>query len=170
MLTEGVLLLIIETEYQLGGGALSGSELTAPQLLKTLRRAGYKVTPARRRVIEAVLGRDRHFTGADLVAEVDRADRSVGRATVFRTLDVLVDLGVVGRVQRPEGGQAYFLCARDHHHHHAICSSCGLVVELPGCPLSSEAERDAQAAGFRLQGHRLEYYGICQLCQEKGNS
>lgn len=147
---------------------MNGSELTMPQLLGVLHEAGYKVTAARRTVIETVLGKDRHFTGADLVAEVLAADRTVGRATVFRTLDMLVELGVVGRVHGPEGGHGYVLCPSGHHHH-AICSKCGLVVDLPGCPLNSEVEREALASGFRLQGHRLEYYGLCQACQTKEN-
>jgi Fur family ferric uptake transcriptional regulator len=147
---------------------LNGSELTLPQVLGTMQKAGYKITPARRVVIETVLGKDRHFSVADLVAEVVATDHSVGRATVFRTLDMLVDLGVIGRVHRPGGGQGYVVCPTGHHHH-AICSRCGLVLDLPGCPLSPEAEKDASAAGFRLQGHRLEYYGLCQACQTKGN-
>lgn len=145
---------------------MSNSELTVPQVLQSLQQAGYKVTSARRAVVEAVLGRERHFTGGDIVAEVAGADRSVGRATVFRTLEVLVDLGLIGRVHPPEGGQGYVLCPRGHHHH-AICSQCGLVLDLPGCPLGTEVEKDARRAGFRLQGHRLEYYGLCQACQER---
>lgn len=146
---------------------MDSSGLTVPTVLHTLQGAGHKATSARRAVIRAVLRKERHFSGAELLAEVSAADRSVGRATVFRTLDLLVDLGVLGRVHRPEGGHAYVLCARDHHHHHAICSRCGLVVTLSGCPISSEAERAAEAAGFRLQGHRLEYYGLCLACQDK---
>ncbi|MGE5618222.1 MAG: Fur family transcriptional regulator [Sphingomonadaceae bacterium] len=149
---------------------MDGLGLTVPKVLRTLQLAGYRATAARRAVIEAVLEKERHFSGAELLAEVAAADRSVGRATVFRTLDVLVELGVLGRVHRPEGGHGYVLCARDHHHHHAICSRCGLVVTLPGCPIDSVAERDAAAAGFRLEGHRLEYYGICLACQGKGDS
>jgi len=148
------------------GGRVSSSDFTMPQVLGALHKAGYRVTSARRTVIEAVLGRDRHFSGAELLAEVEATDRSVGRATVFRTLDMLVDLGIIGRVHRPEGGHGYVLCPQGHHHH-AICSKCGLVLDLPGCPLDPAVERDASAAGFRLQGHRLEYYGLCQACQSK---
>lgn len=146
---------------------MSSADLTMTEVLGALQKAGYRVTSARRTVIKAVLGRDRYFSGAELMAEVEATDRSVGRATVFRTLDMLVDLGIVGRVHRPEGGHGYVLCPRGHHHH-AICSSCGLVLDLPGCPLDPAVERDASAAGFRLHGHRLEYYGLCQACQSKG--
>ena len=141
----------------------------ADRVAQTLREAGYRVTPARRAVIDAVIAKNRHFTGADIVEEVVSSNRQVGRATVFRTLEVLVNLGLVGRIHHPSGGSGYVLCPQGHHHH-VICSQCGLVVDIPGCPLGSQAESDALAMGFRLEGHRLEYYGICQTCQEKGAS
>ena len=138
-------------------------------MLQLLRGAGYRVTSERKAVLDAVLASCRPFSGGDVVAQVSRRDPSVGRATVFRTLEVLVDLGVIGRVHQPGVDAAYVLCSQDHHHH-AICSRCGLVVELPGCPLDDAAEKEATAAGFRLESHRLEYYGVCGQCQAKGTS
>lgn len=148
---------------------MKGSDSTAAAVMRALQQAGYRATSPRRAVVQAVAGRRRHFTGAEILAEVAGADGSVGRATVFRTLEVLVELGLIGRVLPQGGGQAYVLCSQDHHHH-AICSRCGLVLELPGCPLDLEAEKDARTAGFWLHGHRLEFYGICQACQEKGGN
>jgi Fur family transcriptional regulator, ferric uptake regulator len=147
---------------------LSGVEMvekhaTVNTMLLRLQEAGHRMTSARRAVVEAVAGRERHFTGADVLAEVE--DRTVGRASVFRTLDLLVDLGLIGRVHPPSGGSSYVLCPQDHHHH-VICSKCGLVLDLPGCPIGGELEQQARSAGFRLQGHRLEYYGVCERCQE----
>lgn len=136
---------------------------TIDLMLTRLQEAGLRMTSARRAVVDAVAGRDRHFTGADVLAEVE--NRSVGRASVFRTLDLLVDLGLMARVHPPAGGSSYVLCPQDHHHH-VICSRCGLVLDLPGCPIGTESEQQARSAGFRLQGHRLEYYGICKHCQE----
>ena len=97
-----------------------------------------------------------------MIAELE--DSGVGRASVFRTLDLLVDLGLIGRVHPPGGGRGYVLCPQAHHHH-VICSRCGLVLDLPGCPIGAESEQLALTAGFRLQGHRLEYYGVCERCQ-----
>jgi Fur family transcriptional regulator, ferric uptake regulator len=136
---------------------------TIDLMLSRLQESGLRMTSARRAVVEAIAGRDRHFTGADVLAEVE--DRSVGRASVFRTLDLLVDLGLMARVHPPAGGSSYVLCPQDHPHH-VICSRCGLVLDLPGCPIGTESEQQARSAGFRLQGHRLEYYGICKHCQE----
>jgi Fur family transcriptional regulator, ferric uptake regulator len=148
---------------------VSEAEYSAGQTLEWLQKAGYRTTAARRAVIEAILAKDRHFTGGDIVDELAGADGAVGRATVFRTLDLLVELEVIGRVHRADGASGYVLCPRGHHHH-AICSRCGLVLDLPGCPLGQAAEEEAQIAGFRLQGHRLEYFGLCSDCQKGGNS
>lgn len=142
---------------------MSGSALTVAAALQVLQDAGYRVTSPRRAVVEAVVGRDRHFTWADIAAQVSGSDRSVGRATVFRTLEVLEELNLIGRIHHPDGGQGYVVCPQEHHHH-AICSRCGLVVNLPGCPLGSEVEHKARSAGIHLRGHRVELYGVCKDC------
>ncbi len=139
------------------------------QMLQLLRDAGYRITPERKAVVAAVIGRERPFSGADIVSEVTDSAPAAGRATVFRTLEVLAELGLIGRVDQPERARGYVLCPQGHHHH-AICSRCGLVVDLLGCPLDSELETQARSDGFRLEGHRLEYYGTCRSCQEKGVS
>jgi Fe2+ or Zn2+ uptake regulation protein len=151
------------TPLQAIGMDMDERQSTVNTMLTRLQEAGHRMTSARRAVVEAVVGRDHHFTGADVLAEVE--DRTVGRASVFRTLDLLVDLGLIGRVHPPTGGRGYVLCPQDHHHH-VICSQCGLVLDLPGCPIGTETEQQARSAGFRLHGHRLEYYGVCMNCQE----
>jgi Fur family transcriptional regulator, ferric uptake regulator len=146
---------------------VSEKDPTPAEMMTALQQAGYRMTTARRAVVAAVAGRKRPFSSAEVLEEVLGGDRSVGRATVFRTLDVLQDLGMLGRVENPEGGHGYVACQRGHHHH-AICSGCGIVVDLPGCHLGAEVEEEARAAGFALTGHRLEYFGLCQACQTKG--
>lgn len=141
----------------------SGSAVDS--MLRRLQEGGHRITSARRAVVEAVAGRERYFSGADVLTRVEDINRSVGRASVFRTLDLLVGAGLIGRVHPPGGAPSYVLCPRDHHHH-VICSSCGLVLDLPGCPIGTETEEMASAAGFQLQGHRIEYYGVCRSCQE----
>lgn len=145
---------------------MSDADLTVSRALRTLQKAGYHITSPRRAVVEAVVGRDRRFTWADIVADLAESSRPASRATVFRTLELLEELQLIGRVLLADGGRSYVVCPEGYHHH-AICSRCHAVVDLPGCPLGSEMEREARSAGFRLQGHWLEYYGICQECQKK---
>ena len=148
--------------------AVRGTGPNPGEMMQTLQKAGYRTTAARRAVVDAVAGRTRPFSSSEILEDVLAGDRSVGRATVFRTLDVLHGLGMLGRIDFPDGGHAYVACMQGHHHH-VICSMCGLVVDLPGCHVSVGAEEEARAAGFTLTGHRLEYFGLCQACQNKEN-
>lgn len=137
--------------------------LTPNELMRSLRAAGYRSTGSRRAIVDAVLRRRRPFSSADILAEVCDGDHLVGRATVFRTLDALHSAGMLDRVEQPDGSHSYVLCPSGHHHH-AICSNCGVVVDLRGCDAGKAAELEARAAGFAIQGHRLEFYGLCRVC------
>lgn len=139
--------------------------MPASRIMESLHGAGYRATAARRMVANAVARRGRAFTGAEILGDIQAVDRSVGRATVFRTLEVLLDLGVLDRVERPGGGRAYVLCG-DEHHHHAVCSGCGLVFDIPGCGLPVDADALAQRFGFWVDGHRVEYRGLCAACRQ----
>ena len=137
----------------------------AAAVLARLGDAGRKATPARARVVAATLRRDAPFTAEELVREVSR--QGVGRATVFRTLDLLVSIGALSRVHGIEdGGRCvrYTPCA-PLHHHHLVCRSCGAVEEfdLPG--LNAKLSRIAQTRGYTALGHALEVAGICSECR-----
>lgn len=138
-------------------------EMVPAEMMKALQEAGYRATAARRAVVDAVSGRRRPFTSADILVEL-RGRSGIGRATIFRTLDVLQQLGLLDRVEHADGSFGYVACPSGHHHH-AICSGCGLVVDLRACGVGREAEEEALAAGFAVQGHRLEYFGLCTSCQ-----
>lgn len=138
-------------------------------MMAALRRAGYRATGSRRAVVDAIARRHRPFSSADILEEIQAGSRTVGRATIFRTIDVLQDLGMLDRVEDRDGGWGYVPCPQGHHHH-AICSRCGLVVDLRGCDVERVAEREAVQVGFAITGHRLEYYGLCSDCQSKGES
>src|SRR5437868_1837186 len=99
-------------------------------VMARLGDAGRRMTPARARVVAATLRRDAPFSADELVKEVGRD--GVGRATVFRTLELLVSIGALSRVHGIErGGRCvrYTPCAPSHHHH-LVCRSCGRVDEV----------------------------------------
>ena len=127
--------------------------------------AGRKNTPARARVVAATLRRDSPFTAEELVREVARS--GVGRATVFRTLDLLVSIGALSRVHGIEdGGRCvrYTPCAPAHHHH-LVCRSCGRVEEIDLAGLDAKLAGIARARGYAALGHTLEVAGICADCR-----
>jgi len=131
-----------------------------------LQESGYRLTGPRRAVIEAVQRTTRAFTADDLLRQLANDSMAVGRATVFRTLDVLVQNGILDRIHRPDGCHSYVL-ARDgsRHHHHLICSDCGTVVEFEDCELSPLLEDLSRRANFQISDHWLEVFGRCASCR-----
>lgn len=128
-----------------------------------LDRAGYRLTAPRRAMLELIAGRRGHFTAADLVADARRRRIGIGRATIFRALDLLLELGVVERLDLPSGEHAYVACEPTHHHH-VVCSSCGRTVEIDDAALRGLAEHVAATTGFAVDTHRLELFGRCPSC------
>jgi len=131
--------------------------------ISTLDRAGYRLTEPRRALAAVISEQAGHFTAADLVAETKARRLGVGRATVFRTLDVLEDLGAIERVDLPSGEHAYVACDPVHHHH-VICSQCGRTDEIDDAGLRPVVSEVARQTGFRVDEHRLELFGLCPAC------
>ena len=136
---------------------------TAP-LLSALERSGYRLTDPRRAVVGLIAGRAGHFTAADLVADARSHRVGIGRATIFRTLEVLADLRAVERLELPGGAHAYVGC-EPVHHHHIVCSTCGRTTEIDDAGLRPVVREVARRTGFRVDDHRLELFGLCPACQ-----
>nr|BAL58088.1 Fe2+/Zn2+ uptake regulation proteins [uncultured prokaryote] len=98
------------------------------------------------------------------IEEIWEAVPDVGRATVFRTVKLLLDLGLICRVVLENGSVRYVRATPDHHHHF-ICGRCGSVEEFQHPPLDDTIRALAEAAGFRLTGHAVELYGVCPRCR-----
>jgi Fur family ferric uptake transcriptional regulator len=135
----------------------------AMPIVAALDRAGYRLTEPRRALAALVADQDGHFTAAELVAEAGRRRLGVGRATVFRTLEVLETLGTIERLDLPDGEHAYVGC-EPAHHHHVVCSRCGRTNEIRDADLRGVVRRVAQQTGYRVDEHRLELFGLCPAC------
>lgn len=120
-----------------------------------LRGRGYKATPQRVAVLEAV-GAEQHQSFDQIRGRCP----GVGVVTVYRTLDLLSELGLLRRLEFGEGPR-YELAGA--HHHHLICESCGTVSEFDECPLDSSL-LPPQHSDFEVRSHSLEVYGLCQDC------
>lgn len=140
-------------------------------LLERLNQEGYRLTGPRRIVLEKVVSHSEPFTSAELWEAIQRDAPTIGRATVFRTLDLLCKMGVVQRIHRDaESGrcQAYLACD-ERHHHHLICKGCGNVADFyEGKTLEVLMREIEQRTAFRVEGHRLELVGLCPSCQSAG--
>lgn len=128
-----------------------------------LDRAGYRLTEPRRSLAALIADREGHFTAAELVTAARSRRLGVGRATVFRTLEVLAELGVVERLDLPSGEHAYVGC-EPAHHHHVVCSRCGRTSEIDDAGLRSMMRVVERKTGFRVDKHRLELFGLCPAC------
>ena len=134
-------------------------------LLEALTDAGVRSTEPRRAVAELIAGREGHFTARDIVDDAAARRLGIGRATVFRALDLFVELGAVERLDLPDGEHAYVAC-RPTHHHHIVCGTCGRSVEFDDTGLAERIARDVEArTGYRVDRHRLELFGTCPDCQ-----
>jgi Fe2+ or Zn2+ uptake regulation protein len=126
--------------------------------------AGYRMTEARRSIAELIAGRAGHFTAADLVADARRRRLGIGRATIFRTLDVLAELHAVERLDLPNGDHAYVAC-EPAHHHHIVCSNCGQSRDIDDAGWRAVVRDIERRSGYRIDDHRLELFGRCPDCQ-----
>ena len=123
-----------------------------------------RLTAPRRTVVELVARRGAgHFSAADLIGDAKRRGVRIGRATIFRTLDLLQSTGIVERIDLPDGEHAYVSC-RPSHHHHVVCTTCGRSRDVGDLHLQLATEAIERATGFRIDGHRLELYGTCSDC------
>ena len=132
-------------------------------IISALDRAGLRVTEPRRALATLIAEQDGHFTAADLVEAAQTQRLGIGRATVFRTLEVLEDLGAVERLDLPSGEHAYVGC-EPAHHHHLVCSRCGRTDEIEDAGLRTVVTDVALRTGYRVDDHRLELFGLCPAC------
>jgi Fur family transcriptional regulator, ferric uptake regulator len=128
-----------------------------------LGAAGYRLTGPRRALADLIAARDGHFTAAELLSDARVRRLGIGRATVFRALDVLVELGAVERIDLPSGDHAYVACEPSHHHH-VVCSSCGQTTDIEDAGLGAVVDDVERRTGYRVDRHRLELFGLCPSC------
>ena len=133
-----------------------------------LRDHNLPVTPQRLAVAEVVLLRDRHLSAEEIEQELAAKDVSVGTATVYRTLDVLVRSGLVVERDFGEGFKRYESARGIPQHEHLLCTMCGKVTEFRDERLERMTTLLAEAHGFARQRHRLVIYGVCGECQRRG--
>jgi Fur family transcriptional regulator, ferric uptake regulator len=126
--------------------------------------AGYRLTEPRRALAHLIGAREGHFTADDLLAASRRERLGVGRATVFRSLDILTDLGVIERLDLPSGEHTFVACEPTHHHH-VVCSSCGRSTDAGDGGMGAVLDEVARRSGYRIEAHRLELFGLCPSCQ-----
>lgn len=134
-----------------------------------LRERGLPVTRQREAVAEVVFSSEDHLSVDDIEQRLRDEDEKLGKATIYRTLDLLVRSKLVEEHDFGEGFKRYeHRLSRQPVHEHLICLECGTVIEFQSSDVQKiEAEVTAEH-GFKPARHKLEIYGLCRSCREAG--
>jgi len=138
--------------------------LSEKQILEQLSQAGHRITRPRQAVVRALLEDGAYARPAEVHARARQYCPTVGLVTVYRTLDLLSDLGFVRRIHTDDGCHSYATTSHGHRHH-LICRNCGATVQFEGCDLELFLDRVGRDTGYHVEDHLLELIGLCQTCQ-----
>jgi len=133
-------------------------------LSNTLLDKGYRLTRARLSILDGLVASEGHVSADELADIVHESDPMVGRMTVYRTLDLLTELGLIRPVYQGSAA-AHYILMDDGHHHHLVCSACNQVIEFNQCVLREIEQAVKDHYQFEIQGHLLEIYGRCIDCR-----
>jgi len=133
-----------------------------------LREHNLPVTTQREVVAEVVFGTPGHLSADDIERRLREKGAHVGKATVYRVLDLLAKSGMVTQRDFGEGFRRYERVPGRAHHEHLICTRCGKVIEFVNERLERMKALIAEEYGFRHHHHRLEIFGTCPECQRQG--
>ncbi|WP_407565759.1 Fur family transcriptional regulator [Streptomyces sp. 184] len=135
---------------------------------RDLRERGYRLTPQRQLVLEAVDCLE-HATPDDILGEVRKTAAGVNISTVYRTLELLEELGLVSHAHLNHGPPTYHIADR-HHHLHLVCRVCDRVIEAENAVAEPFAETLRQRFGFESDVQHFAILGRCATCAESGRS
>ncbi len=132
-------------------------------LAQKLRAAGYRLTPPRLAVIEVLETYPEHLSHSQILEEGKKIYSNLSRATVYRTMDLLVELKVVRPLYLNDPTQRFVSAAGGHHH--LICTRCMAIVEFDNCTVDQLSKELAERYNFKIRNHLLEFQGLCRHCQ-----
>ncbi len=139
---------------------------TEDRFRKFLRSRGLKCTPERQIVLEEVFTSHDHFEAEDLLFRIRRHNRRVSKGTIYRTLELLVESGLVRKVAFVDKHTHYEYVYGHGHHEHLICLGCGQVIEFYQELLESSLAQVCKQNNFSSKSHKVEVLGYCQQCNQ----
>ena len=137
----------------------SNSNTTRPNLLALLEDHGLRITAPRQKIVDYIHGAAEGFTAEQMADDLS----NVSRATVFRTLKILLEANVICRLSIPGGNPRYSLSRVDHHHH-TVCVSCGRVGEFRASTIERLLKGIESDIPGSIVGHNIEFYIKCDVC------
>ncbi|AGK97274.1 Fur family transcriptional regulator [Clostridium pasteurianum] len=139
------------------------------KLKNNLKQKGYKLTPQRRAVLDIIIQSEGQHLTAEEIYELVKVDcPEIGLATVYRTVLLLEELGVISKLDLNDGCSRYELVHENenHQHHHLICTNCGKVIEVEGDLLDSLEHTIEEKYVFKIKNHSVKFYGLCSDCNK----
>ena len=132
------------------------------EIESNLKKKGLSITAQRRLIIAEILCCGSHFDTESLAARMYSRHKHTARATVYRTIKILADAGIIKRGMLGENHSHYEFVEQDHGHF--VCSSCGKIIEL-SCPtLKDFLENVSKSHDFSIDHHSIELFGMCRAC------
>ena len=136
---------------------------TICNLEQKLKTEGYKLTPARKAVIEVLETNPDHLNHNQILEEGKRIYPKLSRATVYRTMELLVELKLMRPFYLNDPTQRFVSAAGGHHH--MVCTTCGTTFEFEHCTVDQLARELAAKYNFQIRNHLLEFQGLCESCE-----
>ena len=133
-------------------------------LAARLKVAGYKLTAPRQAVAQVLEQEGLHLSPNEILAQGKQIYPKLSRATVYRTLDLLTELGLIRPIYLHDASQRYVTTQGGHHH--LVCTDCGAAFEFEQCEADQLAVTLTERFGFEIHSHLLEFYGLCRICKQ----
>lgn len=144
---------------------MHGAVKVPKDVIDGLRTQGFKLTNARRAIVEVLCARSMPVSVAELIAELAKRGARADKTTVYREILFMQERGIVDQVQFGDRVKRYEF-RDDGHHHHLVCIECGGVVDVP---LENDLEAAEKAierkTGYAITRHSLEFFGVCPDCR-----
>jgi Fur family ferric uptake transcriptional regulator len=139
-------------------------KITKDFVISSLKKKKMKITSQRKAIIETFLELGGHVSVEDIFYELRKRKKNIGLATIYRTLSMLKEAGLVSERDFRDGRTRFEIVSE--HHDHIICQKCGKVVEFRDETIEKLQEEISKRLGFVLISHRHELMGICEDCRK----
>jgi Fur family transcriptional regulator, ferric uptake regulator len=158
---------VVATESQLGRSK-NDKAITRPSLMKELAARGVRMTAQRRLLVSIIQDSPRHLDAATLLAIAKKQDPDIDRATVYRTLGLLKNRGLIDELDlmHIQGEKHYYEAKTNRDHCHMACFRCGAIMEYTSSSFEKLKEEMVKQSGFQIRVVRLEVGGFCKRCQQ----
>lgn len=132
-----------------------------------LNSHGIKATWQREAILTILKSSRIPMTINQIKESLSKADEAMNLSTIYRVLDVFEEKGIIKKTVPLEPAQSVYQYNRHVHQHHLICTICGTILVIEGCPLGDYESRISHETGYTIDRHQLELYGVCPDCQTK---